>query len=116
MACHGLSRHVTPKNPTGTSALPGRRQKAATTFYIGTTLLRVGCLIPVLFFLIGSNMCEAPIDRGAGRSYPKVWKAENGISGIHEFRAELCKIYGEPPCRCNFLYFLVLSDAYLTCA
>ncbi|CAL1132882.1 unnamed protein product [Cladocopium goreaui] len=82
-----------------------RRQKAATTFYIGTTLLRVGCLIPVLFFLIGSNMCEAPIDRGAGRSYPKVWKAENGISGIHEFRAELCKIYGDANSLCDVSAF-----------
>ena len=94
-----------------------RRQRAATTYYIGTTLLRVGCLVPVLFFLTGSNMCEAPseryvhkfkvevrdpenvdmgIDHAAGISYPKGWKVENYLG---EYRARLCKDdrKSEPP-------------------
>eukprot|EP00435_Cladocopium_sp_Y103_P025914 s545_g6.t1 len=88
-----------------------RRQKAATTFYIGTALLRVGCLVPVLVFLIGSDICEAPggryvhefkgradepemlemdIDRGAKPriSYPRYWKVDNYFG---EYRTTLCK-------------------------
>ena len=83
-----------------------RRQKAITTFYIGTTLLRVGCFLPVLYFEVGSNMCEAPdggyvhefrgpggvrdvnmpIDRGTRTSVPEAWK----VHDYSKYRATLC--------------------------
>ena len=49
---------ITKKTLASISRSPLRRQKAATSFFAGTILLRVGCLLPVLIFLVSSDICD----------------------------------------------------------
>ena len=89
--------------PEPTSVKPARRQKTICTVFAGTILLRAGCLLPVLIFIVTSDMCEPPIGqyvhtfqfgRNGGQNYlHKYWPSR----GVHNYgnRTLVCTSAGE---------------------